>query len=70
MGGGTANESRVLVAGNVFSRNYSHGVVSPVPGRLRKNIRGEATAMIYVTAIIVLFLFVYLFTALIRPEWF
>jgi len=26
--------------------------------------------MIYVTAIIALFLFVYLFTALIRPEWF
>jgi K+-transporting ATPase KdpF subunit len=64
------NESRVLVAGNVFSGNYSHGVVLPVPGRLRKNIRSEATAMIYVTAIIVLFLFVYLFTALIRPEWF
>jgi len=70
MGGGTANESRVLVAGNVLSRNYSNGVVLPVPGRLRKNIRSEVAAMIYVTAIIALFLFVYLFTALIRPEWF
>jgi K+-transporting ATPase KdpF subunit len=70
MRGGTANESRDLAAGNVFSRNYSNALVFTVPGRLRKNIRGEATAMIYVTAIIVLFLFVYLFTALIRPEWF
>jgi len=26
--------------------------------------------MIYVTAAISLFLFIYLFTALIRPEWF
>jgi K+-transporting ATPase KdpF subunit len=26
--------------------------------------------MIYLTAIIALFLFVYLFTATIRPEWF
>jgi K+-transporting ATPase KdpF subunit len=26
--------------------------------------------MIYVVAIVSLFLFVYLFTALIRPEWF
>jgi len=33
------NESRDLAAGNVFSRNYSNGVVFPVPGRLRKNIR-------------------------------
>jgi K+-transporting ATPase KdpF subunit len=64
------NESRVLVAGNVFSGNYSHGVVFPVPGQLRKNIRSEATTMIYVAALIALFLFVYLFTALIRPEWF
>jgi K+-transporting ATPase KdpF subunit len=70
MQGEMQNESRVLVAGNVHSRNYSHGVVFPVPGRLRKNIRSEATTMIYVTAIIALFLFVYLFTALIRPEWF
>jgi K+-transporting ATPase KdpF subunit len=70
MRGETANESRVLAAGNVFSRNYSNGVVFPVPGRLRKNIRSEATTMIYVTAIVALFLFVYLFTALIRPEWF
>jgi K+-transporting ATPase KdpF subunit len=70
MRGGTANESRDLAASNVFSRNYSNGVVFPVPGRLRKNIRSEATTMIYVTAIVALFLFVYLFTALIRPEWF
>jgi len=70
MRGETANESRVLAAGNVFSRNYSNGVVFPVPGRMRKNISSEATTMIYVVAIVSLFLFVYLFTALIRPEWF
>jgi K+-transporting ATPase KdpF subunit len=70
MRGETANESRVLAAGNVFSKNYSNGVVFPVPGRMRKNISSEATTMIYVVAIVSLFLFVYLFTALIRPEWF
>jgi K+-transporting ATPase KdpF subunit len=33
-------------------------------------VRSEGTTMIYLAAIIALFLFVYLFTALIRPEWF
>jgi len=70
MQGGMRNESRLLAAGNVLSGNYSNGVVPPVPGRLRKNIRSEVATMIYVTAIIALFLFIYLFTALIRPEWF
>jgi K+-transporting ATPase KdpF subunit len=30
----------------------------------------EESIMIYVTAAVSLFLFVYLFAALIRPEWF
>jgi K+-transporting ATPase KdpF subunit len=59
-----------LAAGDVFSWSRIYGLVSPVRGRLRKNIGSEATAMIYVTAIVALFLLVYLFTALIRPEWF
>jgi hypothetical protein len=39
MQGEMQNESRNLAASNVFSRNYRNGVVFPVPGRLRKNIR-------------------------------
>jgi len=30
----------------------------------------EITKMIYLTVAVVVFLFVYLFVALIRPEWF
>ena len=70
MQGEIRNGSRDLAAGNVFSRNFSYGFVFPVPGRLRKNIRSEATTMIYVAATIALLLFIYLFIALIRPEWF
>jgi K+-transporting ATPase KdpF subunit len=32
--------------------------------------RFEESEMIYLTAVISAFLFVYLFTALVRPEWF
>src|ERR1039458_2551932 len=45
MQGDMRNESSDLAAGNVFSRNYSNGVLFPVPGRLRKNIRGRITEM-------------------------
>ena len=41
-----------------------------VPQERVEPIRSEATTMIYLTALIALFLFVYLFTAMIRPEWF
>jgi len=36
---------------------------------MRENLKGKLT-MIYLTAAVSLFLFVYLFAALIRPEWF
>ncbi|HUI27376.1 MAG TPA: K(+)-transporting ATPase subunit F [Candidatus Kryptonia bacterium] len=36
---------------------------------MREDLR-RTTTMIYVTAGVSLFLFVYLFAALIRPEWF
>jgi hypothetical protein len=45
MQGEMRNESRDLAAGNVFSRNHSNGVVFPVSGRLRKDIRGRITEM-------------------------
>jgi len=38
--------------------------------RVARGYDAEATIMIYVTAAVSLFLFVYLFAALIRPEWF
>jgi K+-transporting ATPase KdpF subunit len=40
--------------------------VSPVPEGVRKDL----TAMIYLTVVIAAFLLVYLFVAMIRPEWF
>jgi hypothetical protein len=43
--------------------------VSLVPEGLPENL-GEATVLIYLTVAIVLFLFVYLLIALVRPEWF
>jgi K+-transporting ATPase KdpF subunit len=42
----------------------------PVPDRLRKNLKDEVIFMIYLTAVISIFLFVYLVVALVRPEWF
>jgi len=35
---------------------------------MRKHLREEL--MIYITGVVAAFLFVYLFAALIRPEWF
>jgi len=37
------DESRVLAAGHVSSRDFVHGVVFPVFGRLRKDIRRRIT---------------------------
>ena len=39
MRGEVQNESGFLAAGNVCSRDFVHGVVFPVFGRLRKDIR-------------------------------
>ncbi len=42
----------------------------PVPDRLRENLKDEVIFMMYLTAVIAIFLFVYLVVALVRPEWF
>jgi K+-transporting ATPase KdpF subunit len=41
-----------------------------VPEGLRKDLKGEAPMLIYLTLALVVFLFVYLLVALVRPEWF
>jgi len=43
MRGEVQNESAVLAAGNVSSRNCVHGALFPVFGRLRKDIRRRIT---------------------------
>ena len=53
----------------IHSGDGGHGALSPVPEGLRKDLKGGWT-MIYLTVGLVAFLFVYLFLALIRPEWF
>jgi K+-transporting ATPase KdpF subunit len=45
------------------------GTMPSVYGGLRKNLIRFFT-MIYLTAVVSLLLFIYLFVALIRPEWF
>jgi K+-transporting ATPase KdpF subunit len=57
-----------LAAGNIPDRLRRYGAVVPVYRRMRKNLKD--VTMIYLTAAVSLFLFVYLFAALIRPEWF
>jgi len=57
-----------LVAGILRPGRREHDPVLRVHQRLREDLRRPA--MIYLTAAVSLFLFVYLFTALIRPEWF
>jgi K+-transporting ATPase KdpF subunit len=62
------NESHILGAGNVLIGARRNAVVLSVHDRMRENLRGKT--MIYFTAVVAAFLFVYLFAALIRPEWF
>jgi K+-transporting ATPase KdpF subunit len=57
-----------LAAGNIPDRLRHNGAVVLVHRRVRQNLKEPA--MIYLTAAVSLFLFVYLFAALIRPEWF
>ena len=44
------------------------GIVLSVSDRLRENLRRGL--MIYLTAAIAALLFIYLFVAMVRPEWF
>jgi K+-transporting ATPase KdpF subunit len=60
-----------LAAGDVSVGHCIDGTVLPVHESLRQNIRYEVMPMmIYLTAVVVVFLFVYLVAAMIRPEWF
>jgi K+-transporting ATPase KdpF subunit len=60
-----------LVSSDVSPGHCSDGTVLPVHESLRKNIEEEVMPMmIYLTAAVAVFLFVYLVVALVRPEWF
>jgi K+-transporting ATPase KdpF subunit len=59
-----------MVTRDVSVGPCSVGALLSVPESVRAHLNDEVMRMIYVTAIIVLFLFVYLLVALIRPEWF
>ena len=62
------DESGDLVARDVPAGAGQHDRLLRVHRRVRENLRGAG--MIYLTAAVSLFLFIYLFAALIRPEWF
>jgi K+-transporting ATPase KdpF subunit len=69
--GGTRNEPWILVSSDVCFGPCSDGNSVFVLYRLRENIREEVMLiMIYVTAVVAVFLFIYLVAALVRPEWF
>jgi K+-transporting ATPase KdpF subunit len=53
---------------HVSPRPCIDGSMFPVHEGLRSNLTG--LVMIYLTSIVALLLFIYLFVALIRPEWF
>jgi K+-transporting ATPase KdpF subunit len=63
------NESHSLAASNVLAGTRDYDPLLRLHRRMRENLKGKLT-MIYLTAAVSLFLFVYLFAALIRPEWF
>jgi K+-transporting ATPase KdpF subunit len=59
----------IWLPGTVSPGSFIDGTMPSVHGGLRKNLIGVLT-MIYLTAVVSLLLFIYLFVALIRPEWF
>jgi K+-transporting ATPase KdpF subunit len=61
--------ARDLVAGYVLAGSIIYGRVLSIHESVRKYLDRE-NKMIFVTGIIALLLFIYLFVALIRPEWF
>ena len=58
-----------LVTGNFSARACRLGPLLSVLDRLRKNL-GRVLVMIYVTAVVAVFVFGYLVAAMVRPEWF
>jgi hypothetical protein len=65
---GAIDESGRLAAGDVRARARQRGRVPRLRVRLRKHLR--AFRMIYVTIAVTAAVLIYLFTALVRPEWF
>ena len=62
------NESLNRAGSHVSSRSFCNEFVLFIHGRVRTNIIGKC--MIYLTAVVVVFLFIYLILTLARPEWF
>ncbi len=59
-----------MASGDVPAWHRGYGAVFVVFESVRENIKVEVTQMIYLTAVIAIFLFIYLVVALVRPEWF
>jgi hypothetical protein len=60
-----------LDSSHVFSGPGAHGDLLSLHESLRKNLNREDNNMlIYLTALVAVFLVVYLITAMVRPEWF
>jgi K+-transporting ATPase KdpF subunit len=68
--GGIWHERFNVACVAVCPGDWGDGALSLVPESLRKDLKGAFKMMIFLTVAIVACLFVYLFTALIRPEWF
>ena len=62
------NERRNLASGNIGYGSSRSRSLLRVYYRLRENL-GESR-MTYLTALVAVFVFGYLLTAMIRPEWF
>jgi hypothetical protein len=65
---GAIDESGRLAAGDVCARTREPGRLLRVYLRLRSHLKGFL--MTFVTIAVTAFVIVYLFTALVRPEWF
>jgi hypothetical protein len=65
---GAIDESRRLAASDVRARTREPGRLLRIYLRLRRHLKGFL--MTFVTIAVTAFVIVYLFTALVRPEWF
>ena len=65
---GAIDESGRLAASDVRARTPEHGRLLRLYLRLRRHLKG--LLMTFVTIAVTAFVIVYLFTALVRPEWF
>jgi K+-transporting ATPase KdpF subunit len=59
-----------LASGYVPAGHSRDGALFAVLESVRENLKVEVTQMIYLTAVVAVFLFIYLVVALVRPEWF